>query len=150
MNLNTIEKLEKKALQEAGAIWSAEGYRPELNGYYYFPEEPFLMIAINMIPPNVGFWECSCEECPDLFDSQPNCELGENSCQAEEIIPFVVIFEILKDKSTLELELGEWNHYHGGDFESEYVERDDLLDNYRISPSKIPTVNLPEFSTMMF
>ncbi len=101
-----------------------------------------------MIPPDVGFWKCSGEECPDLFDSQPNCELGKNFCQAEEIIPFVVIFEILKDKSTLEL--GGHDHHHGGDFESEYVERDDLLDNYRILPSKIPTINLPEISTMMF
>ncbi|MGL5836438.1 MAG: hypothetical protein ACRC1Z_24900, partial [Waterburya sp.] len=119
MNLNAIEKLEQTAIMTALAIWSEETYRAELNGYYYFPEDSgdpddnFLIIAINMIPPDAGCWECPCEECPDLFDSKPNCELGKNYCQAEEIIPFVVVFEIVRDKSTLELSLGGRNHHHG-------------------------------------
>lgn len=50
MKLNAIEKLEQTAIETAKAIWGEENYRPELNGYYYFSEDNFLMIAINMIP----------------------------------------------------------------------------------------------------
>lgn len=151
MKLDTIEKLEQKAIHDALAIWSGEkNYFAELEGYYYFPDDNFLMIALKMIPELAGFWECAYNECPNLFDGEPECELGKNYCQAEEIEPFIVVFEILKGSSEQSLCLGGRNHYYWGDMSSEYVEKNEQLDDYKVLPSKILALNLSEFSVMMF